>query len=140
MTDTELEKFLSERHKEVTLFDFEGKKVPCIIMNDKKFENIMKTIAGKPVSVETNMNILQDGLGHVFVRMTLQFSQGEIEEKFLIYANENVDFFEALAETTMLTLSSPNSPRGSTNVFMIQLPKPERAQNALDIIRKGLHK
>lgn len=140
MADTELEKFLSERHKEVTLFDFEGKKVPCIIMNDKKFENIMKTIAGKPVSVETNMNILQDGLGHVFVRMTLQFSQGEIEEKFLIYANEHVDFFEALAETTMLTLSSPNSPQGSTNVFMIQLPKPERAQNALEIIRKGLHK
>lgn len=140
MADTELEKFLSERHKEVTLFDFEGKKVPCIIMNNKKFENIMKTIAGKPVSVETNMNILQDGLGHVFVRMTLQFSQGEIEEKFLIYANENVDFFEALAETTMLTLSSPNSPQGSTNVFMIQLPKPERAQNALEIIRKGLHK
>lgn len=140
MADTELEKFLSERHKEVTLFDFEGKKVPCIVMDNKKFENIMKTIAGKPVSVETNMNILQDGLGHVFVRMTLQFSQGEIEEKFLIYANENVDFFEALAETTMLTLSSPNSPQGSTNVFMIQLPKPERAQNALEIIRKGLHK
>lgn len=140
MANAELEKFLSERHKEVTLFDFEGKKVPCIIMNDKKFENIMKTIAGKPVSVETNMNILQDGLGHVFVRMTLQFSQGEIEEKFLIYANENVDFFEALAETTMLTLSSPNSPQGSTNVFMIQLPKPERAQNALEIIRRGLHK
>ena len=140
MTNAELEKFLSERYKDVTIFDFEGKKVPCIVMNDKKFENIMKTIAGKPVSVETNMNILQDGLGHVFVRMTLQFSQGEIEEKFLIYANENVDFFEALAETTMLTLSSPNSPQGSTNVFMIQLPKPERAQNALEIIRKGLHK
>lgn len=140
MTNTELEKLLSERHRDVTLFDFEGKEVPCIIMDDTKFENIMKTIAGKPVSVETNMNILQDGLGHVFVRMTLQFSQSEIEEKFLIYANDHVDFFEALAETAMLTLSSPNSPQGGTNVFMIQLPKPERAQNALEIIRKGLHK
>ena len=140
MTNEELEKFLSERHKEVTLFDFEGKKVPCIVLDEKKFDNIMKNIAGKPVSVETNLNILQDGLGHVFVRITLQFSQGDIEEKFLIYANENVEFFEALAETTMLTLSSPNSQIGSTNVFMIQLPKPERAQNALEIIRKGLHK
>ena len=140
MTNEELEKFLSERHKEVTLFDFEGKKVPCIVLDEKKFDNIMKNIAGKPVSVETNLNILQDGLGHVFVRITLQFSQGNIEEKFLIYANENVEFFEALAETTMLTLSSPNSQIGSTNVFMIQLPKPERAQNALEIIRKGLHK
>lgn len=140
MVNEELEKFLSERHKEVTLFDFEGKEVPCIIINENKFENLMKTIAGKPVSVETNLNILQDGLGHVFVRVTLQFSQGGIEEKFLIYANEAMDFFEALAETTLLALSSPKSTYGDSNVFMIQLPRPEKAQNALDIIRKGLHK
>ena len=140
MANEELERFLLERHKDVTLFDYEGKKVPCIVLDEKKFDNVMKNIAGKPVSVETNLNILQDGLGHVFVRITLQFSQGEIEEKFLIYANENMEFFEALAETTMITLSSPNSQIGSTNVFMIQLPKPERAQNALEIIRKGLHK
>lgn len=140
MVNEELEKFLSERHLDVTLYDFEGKKVPCIIVDEKKFDNIMKNIAGKPVSVETNLNILQDGLGHVFVKITLQFSHGDIDEKFLIYANENIEFFEALAETTMLTLSSPNSQFGSTNVFMIQLPKPERAQNALEIIRKGLHK
>jgi hypothetical protein len=137
---TELEKLLLESHKDITLFDFEGKKVSCIILDDKKFDNIMKTITGKPVSVETNLNILQDGLGHVFVRVTLQFSQANIEEKFLIYANENVDFFEALAENTMIALSSPNSQYGGTNVFMIQLPKPERAQNVLDIIRKGLQK
>jgi hypothetical protein len=139
MTNEELDKFLSQRHKDIMLFDFEGKQIPCIILDGEKFGNIMKTIEGKPVSVETNLNILQDGLGHVFVKITLQFSQGNIEEKFLIYANENVDFFEALAETAMLALSS-NSQYGSANVFMIQLPKPERAQNALDIIRKGLHK
>jgi len=139
MVNEELDKFLAQRHKDVTLFDFEGKQVPCIILDDEKFRSIMKTIAGKPVSVETNLNILQDGLGHVFVRITLTFSQGSIEEKFLIYANESVDFFEALADTAMLALSS-GSQYGSSNVFMIQLPKPERAQNALDIIRKGLHK
>ena len=139
MTNNELEELLSQRHKEVTLFDFEGKQVPCIVVDGKKFDDIMKVIAGKPVSVETNLNILQDGLGHVFVRVTLQFSYGNIEEKFLIYANEAVDFFEALAETALLALSS-NSQFGSSNVFMIQLPRPERAENALDIIRKGLHK
>ena len=139
MANEELDKFLAQRHKDVTLFDFEGKQVPCIILDDEKFRSIMKTIVGKPVSVETNLNILQDGLGHVFVRITLTFSQGNIEEKFLIYANESVDFFESLADTAMLALSS-SSQYGSSNVFMIQLPKPERAQNALDIIRKGLHK
>ncbi|HJW19911.1 MAG TPA: hypothetical protein VJ571_05080 [Candidatus Nitrosotalea sp.] len=139
MANSELEELLSQRHKEVTLFDFEGKQVPCIVIDGKKFDDMMKVIAGKPVSVETNLNILQDGLGHVFVRITLQFSYENIEEKFLIYANEAVDFFEELAETALLALSS-NSQYGSSNVFMIQLPKPERAQNALDIIRKGLHK
>src|SRR5579885_3872791 len=98
MASEELEKFLLERHKEVTLFDFEGKKVPCIILDEKKFHNMMTTIAGRPVSVETNLNILQDGLGHVFVRVTLQFSQGQIEEKVLLYANESFEFFEALKE------------------------------------------
>jgi hypothetical protein len=140
MANEELDKFLLERHKDVTLFDFEGKEVPCIILDEQKFDNVMKNIAGKPVSVKTNLNILQDGLGHVFVKMTLQFSQGDIEEKFLIYANETMNFFEALAETALLALSSPNSQYGGSNVFMIQLPKPESAQNALEIIRKGLHK
>jgi hypothetical protein len=137
MADSELEELLAQRHKDVTLYDFEGKKVPCIIMEERRFDEIMKAIAGKPISVETNLNILQDGLGHVFVKMTLHFSQ-EIEEKILLYANESLEFFEALTETSMLALSSPHSEYGRSNVFMIQLPKPERTADALEIIKKGL--
>jgi hypothetical protein len=137
MADSELEELLAQRHKDVTLYDFEGKKVPCIIMGERRFDEIMKAIAGKPISVETNLNILQDGLGHVFVKMTLHFSQ-EIEEKILLYANESLEFFEALTETSMLALSSPHSEYGRSNVFMIQLPKPERTADALEIIKKGL--
>jgi len=138
MTESELDKLLAQVHKDVTLFEFEGKKVPCIIIEEKRFDDIMKSIAGKPVSVETNLNILQDGLGHVFVRMTLNFSQGQIEEKILLYANESFDFFQALTDTSMLALSSPHSEYGRSNVFMIQLPKPERTENALEMIKKGL--
>ncbi|MGI0047485.1 MAG: hypothetical protein ACREBB_09930 [Nitrosotalea sp.] len=137
MTESELEKLMSQRHKDIGLYDFEGKKVPCIIMEEKRFDEIMKAVAGKPVSVETNLNILQDGLGHVFVNMTLHFSQG-IDEKILLYANESFEFFEALTETSMIALSSPHSEYGSSNVFMIQLPKPERTADALEIIKKGL--
>lgn len=137
MADRELEELLAQRHKDITLYDFEGKKVPCIIMEEKRFDDIMKEIAGKPISVETNLNILQDGLGHVFVKMTLHFSQ-EIEEKVLLYANESLEFFEALTETSMLALSSPHSEYGRSNVFMIQLPKPEKTADALEIIKKGL--
>ncbi|HJT10882.1 MAG TPA: hypothetical protein VJ771_08890 [Candidatus Nitrosotalea sp.] len=138
MTESELDKLLAQVHKDVTLFEFEGKKVPCIIIEEKRFDEIMKSIAGKPVSVETNLNILQDGLGHVFVRMTLNFSQVQIEEKILLYANESFDFFQALTDTSMLALSSPHSEYGRSNVFMIQLPKPERTETALEMIKKGL--
>lgn len=140
MSNDEFERLLARSHKDVTLFDYNGTKVPCIILEEKKFENIMNTIAGKPVSVETNLNILQDGLGHVFVDISLNFSQGDIVEKLLLYANDFFEFFESLAESSLLALSSPRSVYGESNVFMIQLPKPERAANALEIIKKGLKK
>ena len=138
MINEDLGKLLSERHKDFTLFDLDGKKVPCIILDEKKFDDMMRSIAGRPVSVETNLHILQDGLGHVFVRMELNFSQGGIQEKILLYANESLPLFEALADTSMLALSSPHSQYGSSNVFMIQLPKADRTTNALEIIKKGL--
>ena len=140
MSNDELERLLSRAHKDVTLFDYNGTKVPCIILEEKRFDDIMKTIAGKPISVETNLNILQDGLGHVFVDMSLNFSAGGIVEKLLLFANDFFEFFEALAGSSMLALSSPRSEYGKSNVFMIQLPKPEKALDALEIIKKGLKK
>ena len=140
MSNDELNSLLARAHKDVTLFDYNGTKVPCIILEEKQFDNIMKTIAGKPVSVETNLNILQDGFGHVFVDVSLNFSQVGMIEKLLLYANDYFEFFEALAKSSMLALSSPHSEYGKSNVFMIQLPKPERAINALEIIKKGLKK
>ena len=96
MANEEFDRLLSERHKDFTLFDLDGKKVPCIILDEKKFDDMMRAIAGK------------------------------------------LDFFESLADTSMLALSSPHSQYGSSNVFMIQLPRAERTLNALEIIRKGL--
>ena len=137
MPNKELDNFLARSHKELSIQDFAGKGVPCIEFNGKKFDGILSKVAGKPLAVDTNLNILQDGLGHVFVEMLLNFSQGGIEEKILINANENLVFFEALAENTMLAIASKESPE---KIFMIQLPKPQRALNALDIIKSGLAK
>ena len=137
MPNKELDNFLARSHKELSIQDFEGKGVPCIEFNGKKFDGILSKVAGKPLAVDTNLNILQDGLGHVFVEMLLNFSQGGIEEKILINANENLVFFEALAENTMLAIASKESPE---KIFMIQLPNPQRALNALDIIKSGLAK
>ena len=134
----ELKKLLNQVHEGITTFDFDGKLVPCIIFEEKKYDEILSKVAGKALSINTDLNILQDGLGHVFVEVVLIFSQGEIEEKILVNANKDILFFESLAKTSMLALSSPKSSYGKDNVFMVQLPKPEKAEDALEIIKNGL--
>ena len=141
MTSKEMEKLLERVYKDIDIFDFNGQDVPRIILDDRKFDDIMSKIQGKPVSVDTNLNILQDGSGHVFVEIVLDFSYGEIHEEFLIYANESISFFESLSKTTMFALSPPNySEVNQDKIFMVQLPKPEKAIEAMDIIKNGLSK
>ena len=137
MTNNELNEFLKNCHKDLSVEDFEGKKVPCIGFEGRKFDDILNKVAGKPLSVDTNLNILQDGLGHVFVEMLLTFSYGGINEKILINANENLEFFESLAKNTMLAIASVSHPE---KIFMIQLPKPEKTHEAFEIIKNGLQK
>ena len=137
MSSKELDDFRARSYKALSIQDFEGKKVPCIEFEGKKFEQILSRVAGKPLSIDTNLNILQDGLGHVFVQMILDFSYGGIRETILVNANENELFFEALSTNMMLAIASKESPE---KIFMIQLPKPERAIEALDIIKSGLAK
>ena len=135
MSNKELDEFLKNSHKDLSVEDFEGKMVPCIGFEGRKFDDMLNKVAGKPLSVDTNLNILQDGLGHVFVEMILKFSHGGINEKILINANENFEFFESLAKNTMLTIASINHPE---KIFMIQLPKPEKTYEAFEIIKNGL--
>lgn len=138
MSQDEMKKLLEKVHPEIASYDFNNSKVPCIILSEQRYLEIMKKVAGKPISVDTNLNILQDGSGNVFVELILTFSLGGITEKIWINANASLDFFESLAQTSMLALSSPSSDAGKENIFMIQLPKPEKAVNALEIIKKGL--
>ena len=141
MTNKEMEQLLERVYKDIDIFDFNGQDVPRIILTDRKFDDMMSKIEGQPVSVNTNLNILQDGLGHVFVEIMLDFSHGEIHEEFLIYANESIKFFESLAKATMFALSPPSySEVNQDKIFMVQLPKPEKAVEAIDIIKNGLSK
>lgn len=132
-------KNLSEQvHDGITTFNFDGKDIPCIILDERKYDKLISKVAGKSLAINTDLNILQDGLGHVFVEIVLTFSQSAIVEKILINANKYLTFFQLLAKTSMLALSSPKSNYGRENIFMIQLPRPEKAENALEIIERGL--
>lgn len=134
----ELKKLQSQVHDGISTFDFEGKITPCIIIEEKKYDEMMGKIAGLSISVNTDLNILQDGLGNVFIEVVLTFSKGNIIKKFLVDAKIDLEFFESLANTSMLALSSPKSNFGKDNVFMIQLPRPEKAHDAFDLIKEAL--
>ena len=134
----ELKKLQNQVHNGISTFDFEGKTTPCIIIEEKKYDEMMSKIAGLSISVNTDLNILQDGLGNVFVEIVLTFSKGNIIKKFLVDAKTDLKFFESLANTSMLALFSPNSNFGKDNVFMIQLPRPEKAHDAFVLIKEAL--
>ena len=134
----ELQNLLDQVHEGITTFDFEGKETPCIVVDAEKYGTIRAKIEGQPFSVNTDLNILQDGLGNVFVEVVLTFSIGNISEKFLVNAKTDLEFFNTLAKTSMLVLNSPESQYGKDNVIAIQLPRPEKAQDALEIIKKAL--
>ena len=134
----ELKRLLDQVHDGITTFDFDGKETPCIELDEKKYDEMLSKVAGQSLSINTDLNILQDGLGNAFVEVTLTFSRGNIVEKFLVNAKTHLDFFKSLATTSMFALSSPKSNYGKDNVFMIQLPRPEKAQDALEIIENAL--
>ena len=109
MQKDELEKLLSKTHKDISIQDFDGKQIPCIEFTQERFDNIISCISGKPLSVDTNLNILQDGLGHVFVEILLTFSIGGLSEKVLVDASKNLDFFYVLSQNGILSIASKNT-------------------------------
>jgi len=134
----ELENLLSQVHNGITTFDFDGKETACIEIDEKKYDLMRAKIEGQPFSVNTDLNVIQDGLGNVFVEILLTFSIANISEKFLVNAKTDLKFFEILANVSMMVLSSPKSQYGKDNVIAIQLPRPEKAHDALEIIKAGL--
>jgi len=134
----ELQSLLDRVHDGITSFDFDGQETPCIVFEERKFDSILEKVAGKALSIDTDLCILQDGAGHVFVEIKLTFSMGGVVEKILVNANESLRFFELLAKTSILALSSPKSGLGGTNVLLIQMPRPDRTARTLEIIRSGL--
>lgn len=118
--------------------------VPCIKVAPSMFARIMRTVGGRPFTVDTKMDIIQDGLGHVFVNLSLDFVGHGMAERFFIDAAESYEFFDLLAETCVLAVSpeggsaAAGGPAGAQDVMLVQLPRPERAAESLDIIRRGL--
>jgi len=136
-----LEEFKANLHKEgATLVEFSGSKVPCIVLNHKMYEEMLKKVYGKKVRADTMLDIFYDGQD-VFVDVQIKFLDTDFEENYLLYANNMIEFFEALAESGLVSLAPDSSVyTNSQNVFMIQLPKKDAAKKALEIIRSNAKK
>lgn len=138
---TTLPEFQANLHKEgATLVEFSGSKVPCILVSQKKYDDMLQKLFGKKVRADTVLDIFYDGQD-VFVDVQIKFLDTDFEENYLLYANDMLEFFEALAESGMMSLA-PDSPAytNSQNVFVIQLPKKDAAEHALEIIRTNAKK
>jgi len=136
-----LEEFKANLHKEgATIVEFSGSKVPCILVNQKKYEEMLQRVYSKKVRAEALLDIFYDEQD-VFVDVQVKFLDTDFEENYLLYANNMIGFFEALAESGLISLA-PDSPAytNSQNVFMIQLPKKDAAEKALEIIKANAKK
>ncbi len=136
-----LEEFKAHLHTDgATLVEFSGSKVPCILMSSEKYEQILYNVHDKKVRVDTVLDIFYDGQD-VFVDVQVKLLGTEIDQNFLLYANDMVEFFEALAESGLLSIAPASQLQPSSqNLFMIQLPKKDAAEGALEIIKANLKK
>jgi len=136
-----LEEFKAHLHKEgATLVELSGSKVPCLLLNQKKYEQVLQKVYGKKVRADTMLDIFYDERD-VFVDVQLKFLDIDFEEIYLLYANDMIEFFEALAESGLIALAPDSSAyTNSQNIFVIQLPRKDAAEKALDIIRTNAKK
>ena len=136
-----LEEFKAHIHTEgATLIEFSGTKVPCILMSPKKYEQLLHNVYDRKVRADTLLDIFYDGQ-NVFVDIQVKLLETDFEQNFLLYANDMVEFFEALAESGLLSLAPDSQDHpNSQNLFMIQLPKKDAAESALEIIKANLKK
>lgn len=130
---------LNSVHKEgITIFSYDSMKIPCIFVKHDRFDEIAKACYGKPLAVDANLNVLHDDQKHVFVEILLKFSAAELEQKVLLYANENLEFFEHMAESGIIALAPEPIGQAGTNIFMVQLPKKDAVERALELIKSYL--
>lgn len=134
----EVRRMLAESHDNLDTTTIGNDVVPVIVFDGAEFENLERwnhEAAGKRgiTTIMTDLNILRDFKGNVFVEVILSFDDDKAL-KVLISANRHLSFFKTLAASGMLALATD----GCEHVITIQLPQPRKAEDALDIIEVGL--
>jgi hypothetical protein len=123
-----------------TIVPLNGGGIPCLLVNQEEYDRIMHIAYGRHLRVETVLDIFHNG-EDVFVDIFIKFSDIDFERNYLLYANNMLEFFELLVESGLMAISSELAySSGSQDVFVIQIPKKDAAEHALEIIKKNIKK
>ncbi len=134
-----LDDFIKNVHKlGYAILDYRDSQIPCLYIENNFFETILKISYDNKSSVDTNLNIYDNG-HYIFVDINLKFLNTNLEENFLLYANDNIDFFYNLASAGILGLA-PATGGSESSIFFIQLPKKDHAEKAYNMIKSKLNK
>ena len=141
-----LEDFKNNLHRyDASLIDYNGNPIPCINIDSKRYDEIIKKVAGKKLAVDVLLDLFHD-TKHVFVDIVMTYLDYDFDENYLLYANEMPQFFEALAISGLIAIApSTTGTVSEGNLLVIQLPKKDNAMNAynqmIGIIKaeKSLH-
>lgn len=138
---TTLEEFKANLHQQgATLVEFSGNKVPCLLVGQKEYDDMLQITYGKTVRAEPLLDIFYDGRD-VFVDVQVKFAGTDFDRNYLLYANGMMEFFESLAESGLLAIAPDiQAYSNSQNMFTIQLAKKDAAEKALEIIKANSKK
>jgi hypothetical protein len=136
-----LEDFKKNLHRyDASLIDYDGNAIPCISIDSKRYDEIIRKVAGKKLAVDILLDLFHDSK-HVFVDIIMTYLDYEFDENYLFYANEMPQFFEGLAKTGLIAIApSSHQSVSEGNLLVIQLPKKDNAESAYKQIMEILNK
>jgi hypothetical protein len=118
-----------------SVIDFNNKRAPCIYVENWQFRTFVDHATGQKMAVDTNLDIYHNERD-VFVQVNLKILDTAVEYSFLFHASEMLSFFEAMFESTLIVLSPTGVSSTPENIFVIQLPKKGKLEEAFRIISK----
>jgi hypothetical protein len=126
---------------DASLIDYDGNAIPCINIDSKRYDEIIRTVAGKKLAVDVLLDVFHDSK-HVFVDILMTYLDYGFDENYLFFANEMPQFFEALAKTGLIAIAPSSTNSASQgNLLVIQLPRKDSAEGAytqmMEIINKA---
>jgi len=137
-----LDDFKKNLHRyDASLIDYNGNAIPCINIDSKRYDEIIRTVAGKKLAVDVLLDVFHDSK-HVFVDILMTYLDYGFDENYLFFANEMPQFFEALAKTGLIAIAPSSTVSASQgNLLVIQLPRKDSAEGAytqmMEIINKA---